>query len=77
MLDNRQANRPCYDANSPPSPQHATGYLSAHHQPVYLDMSEFGPAGALAFTAGIARSARIGSSASRRWMRRSRPQFPV
>jgi len=39
-----------YDANSPPSPQHATGYLSAHHQPVYLDMSEFGPAGALAST---------------------------
>ena len=39
-----------YDANSPPSPQHATGYLSAHHQPVHLDMSEFGPAGALAST---------------------------
>ena len=39
-----------YDANTPPSPQHATGYLSAHHQPVYLDMSEFGPAGALAST---------------------------
>jgi CubicO group peptidase (beta-lactamase class C family) len=39
-----------YDANAPPSPQHATGYLSAHHLPVYLDMSEFGPAGALAST---------------------------
>jgi CubicO group peptidase (beta-lactamase class C family) len=39
-----------YDENSPPSPQHASGYLSAHHQPVYLDMSEFGPAGALAST---------------------------
>jgi CubicO group peptidase (beta-lactamase class C family) len=39
-----------YDANTPSSPQHATGYLSAHHQPVYLDMSEFGPAGALAST---------------------------
>lgn len=39
-----------YDANSPPSPQHATGYLQAHEQPVYLDMSEFGPAGALAST---------------------------
>jgi CubicO group peptidase (beta-lactamase class C family) len=39
-----------YDVNSPPSPQHATGYLRAHEQPVYLDMSEFGPAGALAST---------------------------
>jgi CubicO group peptidase (beta-lactamase class C family) len=39
-----------YDENKPPSPQHAIGYLSAHHQPVYLDMSEFGPAGALAST---------------------------
>jgi CubicO group peptidase (beta-lactamase class C family) len=39
-----------YDVNSPPSPQHATGYLRAHVQPVYLDMSEFGPAGALAST---------------------------
>jgi CubicO group peptidase (beta-lactamase class C family) len=39
-----------YDVNSPHSPQHATGYLSTHHQPVYLDMSEFGPAGALAST---------------------------
>jgi CubicO group peptidase (beta-lactamase class C family) len=39
-----------YDANSPPSPQHATGYLSAHHQSMFLDMSEFGPAGALAST---------------------------
>jgi CubicO group peptidase (beta-lactamase class C family) len=38
------------DANNPPSPQHATGYLKAHEQPVYLDMSEFGPAGALAST---------------------------
>jgi len=36
-----------YDTNSPPSPQHATGYLKAHVQPVYIDMSEVGPAGAL------------------------------
>jgi CubicO group peptidase (beta-lactamase class C family) len=39
-----------YDVNNPPSPQHATGYLSAHERPVYLNMSEFGPAGALAST---------------------------
>lgn len=36
-----------YDANSPALPAHATGYLSAHVKPVYLDMSEFYAAGAL------------------------------
>jgi CubicO group peptidase (beta-lactamase class C family) len=36
-----------YDTNSPQPPQHATGYLKAHEQPVYIDMSEVGPAGAL------------------------------
>lgn len=36
-----------YDVNSPALPAHATGYLSAHVKPVYLDMSEFYAAGAL------------------------------
>jgi CubicO group peptidase (beta-lactamase class C family) len=36
-----------YDINNPTLPEHATGYLSAHVKPVYLDMSEFYAAGAL------------------------------
>jgi CubicO group peptidase (beta-lactamase class C family) len=36
-----------YDSNTPALPQHATGYLSPHVEPVYLDMSEFYAAGAL------------------------------
>jgi len=36
-----------YDVNSPALPEHATGYLHAHIQPVYIDMSEVGAAGAL------------------------------
>ncbi|HEY7416660.1 MAG TPA: serine hydrolase domain-containing protein [Ktedonobacteraceae bacterium] len=36
-----------YDTNNPQPPAHATGYLSEHHKPVYLDMSEFYAAGAL------------------------------
>jgi CubicO group peptidase (beta-lactamase class C family) len=38
------------DSNTPQPPAHATGYLSAGVQPVYLDMSEFYAAGALAST---------------------------
>jgi CubicO group peptidase (beta-lactamase class C family) len=36
-----------YDTNDPPSPAHATGYLSPGTKPVFLDMSEFYSAGAL------------------------------
>ena len=36
-----------YDTNDPQPPQHATGYLQPHIEPVYLDMSEFYAAGAL------------------------------
>lgn len=36
-----------YDTNHPQLPQHATGYLRPHVEPVYLDMSEFYAAGAL------------------------------
>ncbi|HEY7417011.1 MAG TPA: serine hydrolase domain-containing protein [Ktedonobacteraceae bacterium] len=36
-----------YDTNDPQPPAHATGYLSEHNKPVYLDMSEFYAAGAL------------------------------
>src|SRR5260221_7913339 len=36
-----------YDSNTPSLPEHASGYLSAHNPPVYLDMSEFYAAGAL------------------------------
>lgn len=42
--------RTLYDLNSPPSGTHATGYLSPGVQPVYLDMSEFDAAGAVAST---------------------------
>ena len=36
-----------YDANAPPPPRHATGYLSPGVRPVLLDTSEFDAAGAL------------------------------
>jgi CubicO group peptidase (beta-lactamase class C family) len=36
-----------FDSNTPSLPEHASGYLSAHNPPVYLDMSEFYAAGAL------------------------------
>ncbi len=36
-----------YDSNTPSLPEHASGYLSNHVSPVYLDMSEFYAAGAL------------------------------
>jgi CubicO group peptidase (beta-lactamase class C family) len=36
-----------YDSNTPSLPEHASGYLSPHNSPVYLDMSEFYAAGAL------------------------------
>ena len=36
-----------YDTNNPPLPQHATGYISPHVEPVYIDMSELYAAGAL------------------------------
>lgn len=39
-----------YDENDPPSPEHASGYLSPGEKPVPLDMSEFAAAGALAST---------------------------
>jgi len=39
-----------YDLDQPPKGTHATGYLSPGVQPVYLDMSEFDAAGALAST---------------------------
>ena len=41
-----------YDSNSPALPAHATGYLSPHDKPVFLDMSEFYAAGALYSTVG-------------------------
>jgi CubicO group peptidase (beta-lactamase class C family) len=39
-----------YDVNNPPVGIHATGYLSPGVEPVYLDMSEFDAAGAIAST---------------------------
>jgi len=36
-----------YDSNTPTLPEHASGYLSAHNPPVYIDMSEVYAAGAL------------------------------
>jgi CubicO group peptidase (beta-lactamase class C family) len=39
-----------YDVNAPTLPGHATGYLSPGQKPVFLDMSEFDAAGALAST---------------------------
>ena len=42
--------RTLYDVNSPPKGTHATGYLSPGVEPVYLDMSEFDAAGAVAST---------------------------
>ncbi len=47
IFDPLQLRNTGYDTNTPQPPEHATGYLSAHTKPIYLDMSEFYAAGAL------------------------------
>jgi CubicO group peptidase (beta-lactamase class C family) len=41
-----------YDLNAPPRATHATGYLEPGVEPVFLDMTEFDAAGAMASTVG-------------------------